>query len=369
MAPSDPASTLHQLESFLAQDAGNDTLRAEAFLQALRAGLIDRARVHLEAGIASSADPLAWGLRDAHWLIAGRRWADARARLRSLRGHADAPRSLIDCTLHDEAYVAMQQGEYAQGLALLEPLLNAGTPIAPVQALALRLLHHADRLDEAMRLASTWAQQRALGPEATGVAALAALDFGDLPASKAWADAALAHDARHLEALVARASVALAEQAPRDAGRWLDTALQRAPEDGRARSALGFTRLLEGRLADAETEFRRALANMPGHIGTWHGLGWAALLQGALPQALVAFEEALALDRNFAESHGGLAVVHALQGERAKAEEAMRRATRLDAGCMSAAYAQALLDGSAQDPQAVRALARELLSRPRPRQR
>jgi tetratricopeptide (TPR) repeat protein len=353
--------TLDQLERYLEIDPGNDTLRVSAFETALRGGRLDRAKAHLDVAFRDQAASPAWGLRRAHWLIASRDWTAARAQLQALRQLADAPPSLIECAFHDEALVALLTGEFDRGIELLEPL--AAGPACPpaLQALWLRLLHRVNRLDEAFAAAKGWDEQAVATAEARAVASLVALDSGDLLASKRWSDAAFAQQSQALEAIVARASVAMGEQEPQRAMQLLAPAMQRHPNDGRVRSAMAFTLLLQGQLEDASREFQAAVALMPSHVGTWHGQGWCELLQRRYASALDAFERALALDRNFAETHGGLAVVHARRGDRDAAMQAIERAMRLNKHGFAARYAQAVLEGKADDADAMRALAGSVL--------
>ena len=70
----------------------------------------------------------------------------------------------------------------------------------------------------------------------------------------------------------------------------------------------------------------------------------------------------MAIDRNFGESHGGLAVVYALQKKTALAQQAIRRANGLDAGGLSARFAQMILDGDVPDQDAFRQMARDAVS-------
>lgn len=353
--------TLDQLERYLQTDSGNETLRVLAFETALRGGQLERAKAHLDAACDGASASPAWALRRAHWLIASRDWAAACTQLRALRQLADAPPSLIECATHDEALVALLSGEFDRGAELLLPLA-AGPACPPAfQALWLRLLHRANRLDEAFAAAKRWDEQAVVTPEAKGVASLVALDSGDLSTAKRWSDAALAHPSQVLEAIVTRASIAMGEQDPQRAARLLGPAMQQHPHDGRVRSAMAFTLLLQGRLDEASREFQTALALMPSHVGTWHGLGWCELLQRRYASALDAFEKAMALDRNFAETHGGIAVVHARNGNRSEAMQAIERASRLNRHGFAAQYAQAVLDGTSDDTEAMRALAGSVL--------
>jgi tetratricopeptide (TPR) repeat protein len=360
--PLSPSEVLVQLETYLTQDPGNESLRAEAFEVAMRGGLRDRAETHLTEGSRSGRDALAWGLRRAQWLMSVHSWDKARVLLESLRREATAPPALVACVLHDSAYVALRTGDFASGLEILQPCVEADVPSPAVQALWLRLLHRSDRLDEALRVAATWSRSGRLSPVAAGPAALVSMDCGDIESCKRWSEAALDVEPEQLEALVARASVALAEQSAEQARQLLQVALRQNPHDGRARSAMAFADLLDRRLVDARAQFELALQSMPEHIGTWHGLAWTALLLDDNQQAGAAFEHALELDRNFAESHGGIAVVLARTGHRPEAAAAIERALRLDRHCMSAHYAQAVLDNKTQDARAMEALARRLLS-------
>lgn len=362
-APAQPLGSLESLEGYLAQDPGNDGLRAEAFDTALRLGQLDRAALHLGAGLQSGQRAQAWRLRQGHLQMAQRDWPAAVATLTHLLDHGEPPAALVEAASCDLALIALRTGQPDEGLARLAPLMPPqAAPSPPVQVLWLRLKHHSDELGDLLDHAKAWAAAHALTPEAAGVASLAALDAGELTLSQAWSREALTRLPRQLEALVVQGSLALARQAPAEAQQWLQQALQVNPQDGRAWSAWGFAQMLGGDLAAARAGFDRAVEALPEHIGTWHGLGWACVFQGDLAAARLAFEQALALDRNFAESHGGLAVVLAHQGDRTAAEGAVAVALRLDRHCMSAHYAQAVLQGKADDPAHLQRLATHLMA-------
>lgn len=358
-----PHDLLTQLERFLEQDPGNDGLRVEAFDVALRGGLRERAEAHLRAGLDGGRDALGWQLRHAHWLMAGHEWHAAERVLAALYAEPQAPAALQAAVAHDLAFVALREGNPAAGLQWLQPLVQAAEPppAAALQALWLRLLHHAGELAEALAWTRRWAQAGLLAPEAAGVASLAALDASELADAAAWSMQALKTLPQHLEALVTQGSLALARQDAPAAMAVLERALAVQPRDGRALSALATAQLLAGDLAGARQRFEAALPLLPRHIGTWHGLGWTCLIQGDAAAALRAFEGALALDRNFADSHGGLACALARAGERAAAEHEAALSLRLDARSMAAHYARAILEGRDQDAPAMQALARGLL--------
>jgi tetratricopeptide (TPR) repeat protein len=116
-------------------------------------------------------------------------------------------------------------------------------------------------------------------------------------------------------------------------------------------------------LAGAQDAFRKAVTTLPQHIGTWIGYGWCQFLSNQPEAARASFEEALRLDRNFGESHGALAVALARLGETERARAEVQVALRLDRRCLSARYAEAMLNGQTSDPQAFLRMARQVLSR------
>lgn len=354
---------LARLEGFLKQDPGNANLRADTFYAALQCGEWSRAREQLEWARDAQPGEAAWALREADWLLAQKRYPEAREFLESLRRQAagDVPlERVIDQNL---GFVAFSEGRHADALALLGPLAQPGgeAPSPSLQQLWLRALHHAGEVAAACDWAAQVEARGQLDPAASGIAALAAIDRGDFAAAQRWCRRAEQGGVTNMEALVARASIALAVPDAAAAHQLALQATQLNPRDGRAWSARAFAELLAGDLAAARTSFAQALAFMPQHIGTWHGQGWVQVLQRDGAGARASFEHALQLDRNFAESHGGLAVALAMQGDAAAAREHIALAQRLDRANLSSRYAEAILSGEAQDAQAIQRLAQRLL--------
>lgn len=369
MTSSAALQRLDQLESYLQQDPDNLSLLADTFDCALEAGELTRATPHLQHARRIDPTAPAWRMREAHWLIAQQRWGEADDALMALHAEAELPPEGAAALAHDLAYVALERGEPTLGLERLGPFVAhvaADQPLdETLQLMWLRLLHRAGQLVDAMVWAEARWQAKGLASGAAGAASLIALDASDGQRSLAWADYALKREPRQMEALIARATLALADTDAALARRLLAMALQQNPTDGRSLSALGFTDLLETKLDAARTSFESAVRHMPAHIGTWHGLGWARLLQGDLAAAHEAFDVALQLDRNFGESHGGMAVVQAMQGRREDAESSIERAQRLDPAGASAQFAKAVLRGEAGDAGAINRLATRLLSQRR----
>jgi Flp pilus assembly protein TadD len=228
----------------------------------------------------------------------------------------------------------------------------------------LRASHQEGLLEEAWKWVAESAAAGDLQAPAAGVASLIAVDLGFFAEAKQMALADIEAGAAGREALVARATVALAEGDTATARDCLRPALAVHADDGRTWSTLGMASLQARDLVAARSQFARASQLMPGHVGTWHGLGWSCLLLQDRPGALSAFQQALRLDETFAESHGAVGLVLALGGRMEEAEHHLARADRLDRRNLTSRYARALVRGQVQDLQALRQLAEKLLDRP-----
>ena len=352
-----PAQQVDQLESYLRQDPANLPLLADAVQAAMQVGLIERARRLLD-----NADPAIAGASElkhmaASLYLAEHRFHDAADVLEALVAEGITPTPV----LFNLGYARFRIGAYESAIDLLQPLLQQEDAPPETLTYLMRCHHHAGRPADAL---AAWeaAPDRFKTPQARAVASLASLDTDRMDDARRLAEASLgAGGAPAIEALVARATVAVGEDDMALANGLLDHALKALPTDGRVWSAIAVTRLGEGDVAGAEQAFVQATTFMPQHIGSWHGLAWCQLMRGDVQAARTSFETALALDRNFGETHGGLAVVAALQGRNEEARESIERAERLDRTGLSARYAQALLDGNAQDAQALKALATRML--------
>lgn len=354
-------SRLDRLENFLREDPNNPALLLDAFETALRCGEFERAEFHLRHGLALDADPWGWRLREGDLLLAQRRPDHARLALEALSHATDAPAELAPVLQHNLAYIDLLQGAHAQGVARLAPLMerqDSAPSESPVlaqalQVLWLRLLHRNGELERARDWAQTTEGAGQLRPAAAGVASLIALDLMDFATARRWAQWALSQAMEReqpLEALNTLASLELGDTRVAQARELALAALQINPQDGRSWSVLAYTELLTGDMDKAEANFDRAVTYMPDHTGTRIGLGWTQLLQHRISDARATFEQALAMDRNFADSHGCMAVVQAMQEQHHEAQESIRRALGLDKYCLSAEFAQGILDGETQDP-------------------
>lgn len=357
MLPDVDAGRLARLMSYLGEDPDNEPLRQDVFDLALSSGRGETAEEQIRWASVRCPASATWRHRHALLDLARSQWAQAEIRLRELidEGHS-APAIVFNL-----AVAQFRQDRFEAAIEQARALLDPSEPLfGDALQLTLRCMHRLHLLDGAIDLLERFPASSA-GAGSLGVGSLIALDHGDLGRVERWADHALAVDPAQHEALVALGSLLVARRQVDGALRCLGTAAQLHPADGRTLSALGMAQLLTENLGAAHDTFLSAALRMPGHIGTWHGLAWACVLQRDLSGARNAFERALALNRGFGESHGGLAVVEALAGERDAAQRSMELALRLDPLCLSARYAEAVLNGDASHPERFARLARRVL--------
>ncbi|RYY95984.1 MAG: hypothetical protein EOO24_21905, partial [Comamonadaceae bacterium] len=361
------AQRAERLAAYLDEDPANPLLLADACDAAMAAGFHAAADGYIRTAEALGLAPAEWTFRRARLCIVQRRLDQAAALLAPLQADANAHPAVA----HDLAYVRLLQGAPQACREIVGPWLAQGIAHGPdlheaLQVLWLRATHHLQLLEEGWHWAQAEHAAQRLQPAACGVASLLALDLGRFDDARSLADAAIGVRPAQVEALVARATVALGDRDTAGATDLLRRALACNPEDGRTWSALGLCSLQARDLPLAQSRLERAVRTLPGHVGTWHALGWARLLQQDAAGALAAFREALRLDRNFAESHGAVGLVLALTGDREGATRHLDLAGRLDPSNVTGRYARALLAGEGADAVQMRALAERLLDRPAP---
>jgi tetratricopeptide (TPR) repeat protein len=348
---------LARVEGYLKSDPSNIELLGMAIDFSLAIGDVERAAGHAAAARAKHpANPFV-EYRYGHTLIAQGMWQEAAplfAALLAAHPHVNVAYSLADCQL--------RAGEYADALATLAPFRQ--DPALPPEAvtLMLRAMHHLGDFEGATALADEQAARMGKDTDFLAAASLLHLDNGQVEHAAAFAERALAEGQRPVEALVTSATVALARTDTDLAIERFNEVLAKNPSEGRSWSGLGTASLLRRDLPSARSQLEQAVRFMPTHIGSWHALGWCQLFEHDYAAAEKSFATALGLDRNFGESHGAMAVVAAYKGDRAAATEAIERALRLDPTCLSARYAQMMLNGQTSDPERFKAIAYRFLA-------
>jgi Flp pilus assembly protein TadD len=355
----DKISTLSNLLAYLRQDPANDKLRIAVFDAALAVGQFDEANFQVVHALHIRPNDVSWRDREAALLLARGDYVQAQRKFALL----------IDDGVNDPAirynlaYAVFAQGRMAEAMDLVGALLvEAGETGDLAWALWLRCQHHLAHLEDGLAALSEAAAVRALPADVWGVASLMALDANRMIDAAAWSQRALKDNPAQFEALVTRATLALTEAQMETAKSLFERALQINGTDGRSWSGLAFAYLRETNFTAALEAFKKAVTYMPDHIGTWIGLGWAELFANRAEAARHTFEQALSLDRNFGESHGSLAVALARLSFPEEARSEIGIALRLDRRCLSARYAQAILSGEADDPEAFRRLSRRVLA-------
>ncbi len=370
----DARDGLFRLETLLAKDPDNPSLKTAVYEAALRCGDWGKAKSLIDQNLQKSVDTVLWKVREGDYFLARREFSQARAVLQAINADAlDA--NVRDVILHNIAYAHFADQNIEACIDALAPQLVQApehecsaaqlreTQIG-LHKLWLRALHHKPDIKRAWEWAKAMDGRGSLSPRVAGIASLVALDSSDTTLAQKWALAALEHDIRESErseALVTWASLCLANREIIRTHEIADRVLALNPNEGRAWSIKGFAQLLAGAVSESQALFAKSLESIPRHVGTWHGLGWAQLIAGSHAQALTTFQQALALDRNFAESHGALAVAMFFGGDRAGAARHADYAHGLDKTSLAGQYARALMSGEVQSTQALERLAKRVL--------
>jgi tetratricopeptide (TPR) repeat protein len=235
------------------------------------------------------------------------------------------------------AWALTMTGDYAAALTLVDEAVVALGPSGA--GLKIRLLHHLDRLDEAMEegaaLASLYPHDQVL----MGTLATAALDADRPDLARLYAERA---DSHH-DGLSTMGLLLLDDNRINESAALFDRILAADANNPRALLGKGLERMAGGQMAEAASWLDRAAMCFGDHLGTWVAAAWAYYVQGDLETARARFETALALDDTFAETQGGLAVIDIAEG---RIEDGRRRteiALRLDRASFGAALATVML--------------------------
>jgi tetratricopeptide (TPR) repeat protein len=121
-------------------------------------------------------------------------------------------------------------------------------------------------------------------------------------------------------------------EAPIEAVRVLERAVQLAPEDHRAHNSLGTAYLINLRLDDAAAEFNRALELDAKDEYANLNLANLARASGDHQRAVSFYRKQLAIKPDDAEAHGGLVIALLALGRDEEAEPLMKRAAELAPG-------------------------------------
>jgi tetratricopeptide (TPR) repeat protein len=118
-------------------------------------------------------------------------------------------------------------------------------------------------------------------------------------------------------------------EAPIEAVRVLEQAVQLAPQDHRAHNSLGTAYLISLRLDDAAAEFQRALGLDSNDEYANLNLGNLTRATGDYERAVSYYRKQIAIKPDDAEAHGGLAIALLALGRDEEADREIRRAEEL----------------------------------------
>ncbi|HEY5801884.1 MAG TPA: tetratricopeptide repeat protein [Burkholderiaceae bacterium] len=342
---------------YLATDRDNPHLVADLLGLLLASGETQPALEEAERVLALHPRHQALRAQLSSCYIAQGGWDRARALLAEVVACGDAQPALV----YNLAYIDYAAQRYSEAAALLRASAATLEQIPPARRLLARCLHHGGDLDGAIALLRTHLAAHAGDCEAMGLLGLVFYDIGQEEQALQWAMQAITGAPRDLAALVALGSLALAQEQPARATDMFSRALEIKADSGRAWLGLALADLSQGKLEAARRGLELAEAYMPSHVGTRLIHGWCRLMQNELPAAAACFDSALRLDGAFSEAHGSLAIAQVLLEQKVAGRASVERALRLDPLCLSARYAQALLEGRIRDMQSFQAQATQLL--------
>ena len=145
-------------------------------------------------------------------------------------------------------------------------------------------------------------------------------------------------------------------EAPIEAERILERAVQLAPDDHRAHNSLGSAYLISLRLEDAADQFQRALELDPRDEYASLNLGNLARAFGDYNKAVSYYKRQIALKTDDAEAHGGLAIALLALGRDEESEIEIKRALELAPGDYRFLTQLAFFDVTRRNAPAARAL-------------
>lgn len=328
-----PPTRLQRLLKYLEADPTNPSLIADVGATALAEK--DLATASRMVDRSQALGPLNLSIANLKGLIAIEegRFADAAELFRALIVQDAADPALR----YNLACCKAAQGNYEAAAILLDE--QTALQSARAATLAIRMLHHLGRLDDALAQGEVFSRQFGRDPDLAGALAAIALDAEQLELAKAYADrAGDQHDG-----LAALGMLALNDEKVDQALAYFDRALGAYPSDARGLLGKGLGLMAKGDTTSAVPYVDQAAELFERHLGTWVAAGWSHFVTGDYGTSRARFEKAAAIDDTFAEIHGGLAVLDIVEGKMDSAKRRTELALRLDRRCFSGALARTLL--------------------------
>lgn len=338
---------LSRLLGFLDHDPGNLHLISDAASCALDEGDLEAAAALFERHEALAPLPPAMLNLKGVAALSGGRFEDAAAAFEALREAGEDQPALR----FNLAWARAMAKDHEGALALLD---DETVRIGPRGAsLKVSLLHHFERLDEALECGEALAELYPDDPSLMGALASAALDAERVDLARLYAArAGTSHDG-----LTTTGMLLLDEDRSEESQAVFNRVLAGDPGNPRALLGKGLASLSRGDHEDAAARIDAAAERFGDHLGSWVAAGWAHYVKGDLAASRARFETALALDDSFAETQGALAVLDLAEGDLESARRRAAIALRLDRESFGGALAMSMLldaDGKADAAQKIR---------------
>jgi len=319
------AARLEKLRGFLEADPKNPTLLAESADVAMQLGLAKDAHGWIERALAARPD-------DPHMLA---RLANAKLALGETKVALEILEPLVKADpamplQYNYGYALLRNGRYPEAKEALTGVMKDPSAPANTAVLLTRTLHYLGELEQAIETARAYAEAHPDDAVIAGMLSLLYLDVSNWGEARRWSRQALKGQPENLDALIATATVALADEKEDEAQRGFEKVLKAAPGTGRAWAGLATAAMMKFDIATAQKHFERAVEAMPAHFDMLNSLAWCQMLQRDYEGAKKSLERSLALNRSAANTHGALAMLAAFQGHWDEAEQHGKRARGLD---------------------------------------
>ena len=237
--------------------------------------------------------------------------------------------------------------------ALLVVSSSENNETLPMSALLkAKLLHHLQRINEAITVLTQLLTHHDSNAEAAGLLALLYVDTNNEELARLLSNKALAINPDNYDGQLVRVllktlndEVTLTE---------IESLLAIKPKDGRLLFALGTTQMRYMNFPAAEQAFLQTTQIWPFFYENWISYGWCHLLQNNLDKAERAYRQAVSIDANSADGWGGLALVSALRLHLTQAKKWLEKAYELDSTCFLAAITRIILANHSDPEQAAK---------------
>lgn len=223
----------------------------------------------------------------------------------------------------------------------LEQDPNNTNLLLTVGLLNAQLLHHQEKINEAIALLERLLFTHEFSADVAGLLALLYFDNHDTVNAELLSNKARTLNPDNYEGqLVHMLLRALKNEATVDE---INALIEINPQDSRLWFALGTTQMRHMNVTAATQAFSQATQIWPDFYDSWICAGWCHLLQNNIEKADLAYQHAVSIDERAADGWGGLALICALRNDMATAHIRLQKTEQLDPTCFLAAITRIIL--------------------------